>query len=114
MRLAPRGFLLCALVSCAAPVMDAPPAPVPVQVAPPRAAESAPATMPPELLMEVLASISVSRLLPDLASRTEPVYGAIPLAQVAEAIERAQADMFVAYVANASATLPISDFTLVD
>ena len=70
--------------------------------------------MPPELLMEVLESISVRRLLPDLASRTQPVYGAIPLAQIAEAIERAHADMFVSYVANGAATLPTDAFTLVD
>lgn len=69
------------------------------------------------LEFERLAAISVRRRLPDLAKRHDdltPSAHAVALDLVAEAIERAQPDMFVLYLSGGAETFPILEYEMTD
>jgi hypothetical protein len=103
------------------------PSPPPIRplAAPPVTAAAPSAAIPPpppapsaaEVLAAQLAAKSVHTRLPELAKRhaeLSPSPHAIPLALVAEAIERAELDMFVSYAARDGEAFPILDYELTD
>lgn len=125
LRLGEASFCALALVSCSSPPPPVgPPATRPLAArSVPAPAPSAPVPPPPpapsaaEVLAAQLTAKSVQAKLPDLAKRQTdltPSPHAVPLALVAEAIERAEVDMFVRYVAGAGQASPILEYELTD
>jgi len=112
-----------AAASCAAPSADAPSAVVPPRVVEPVPAHtsaapafastgSGPSTDASASLAKQLAAIRVPARLPDVAAKVE--VEVISPATVEAVVTRAEADMFVTYVANEARTLPDFDVRLVD
>jgi hypothetical protein len=104
------------LSSCASPPLDAQPVTVPVHAPPSPAPTATPdAAVSPEQIVDRLGAISVRTRLPELAKDAD--YGIDdlpPFARIEEAIERAQAGMFVSYVANGAETLPAAEYRILD
>lgn len=123
-----RGTSLAALfaISCAAPpppaeppvaVLSAAPAGAPVASVELRPAPSASAAPMVDSAAAELAKRSVLQRLPDLAKRHEeltPSPHAVQLELVAEAIARADTDMFVSYRARGEGAFPVLDYELTD
>jgi hypothetical protein len=82
----------------------------------PAATSSVAASTPPEPLAERLARISVRRRFPELANAhlAQPGAGHVALALMDEAIEHAEADMFVSYLASGAEAFPVAENDLID
>jgi hypothetical protein len=119
-------FLLPALASCGSPPKEAPKkAPQVVSIpqepepAPPTSASAvAPTTMSLKTRSKRLTAISVKTRLPDLAEKHAKWHRdslfEVRFKLIAEAVERADADMFVSYVAGSEELFPLGLIRLTD